>query len=171
MWRVHLMWECSTNKLGLKYRASLFNTLQSTLHIAPLNEKPQTLHTINYTTTGAACSQYSTLSSELSVHPILGLKASNVPSQQFDLSKDTFRWTFERAKIDFNRLKILIFPVNNQETFPVGEQANQSLWEEVRVVQRGIWCGSQSTTLLSVALFTFRANGGKAQAQSPVSLR
>lgn len=32
----------------------------------------------------------------------------------------------------------------------------------------GIWCGSQSTTLLSVARFTFRANGGKAQAQSLV---
>lgn len=70
--------------------------------------------------------------------PFSGSESSNVPSQQFDLSKDTFRWTFERAKIDFNRLKILIFPVNNQETFPVGEQANQSLWEEVRVVQRGI---------------------------------
>lgn len=32
----------------------------------------------------------------------------------------------------------------------------------------GIWCGSQSTTLLSVARFTFRANGGEAQAQSLV---
>lgn len=59
-------------------------------------------------------------------------------SQQFELSKDTFRWTLERAKINFNRLKILIFPVNNQETFPVGGQANQSLWEEVRGLQRGI---------------------------------
>ncbi|KAI4812832.1 hypothetical protein KUCAC02_024199, partial [Chaenocephalus aceratus] len=51
------------------------------------------------------------------------------------------------------------------ETFPVGGRANQSLWEEVRVAQRGIGCGSQSTTL---ALFTFRAHGGKTQAQSPV---
>lgn len=64
--------------------------------------------------------------------------SSNVASQQFQLSKNTFRWTFERAEIDFNRLKILIFPLNNQETFPVGEQANQSLWEEARVTLRGI---------------------------------
>lgn len=66
-----------------------------------------------------------------------GSDSSNVASQQFGLSKDTFRWTFQWAKINFNRLKILIFLVNNQETFPVGEQANQSLWEEVRVTHRG----------------------------------
>ena len=73
-----------------------------------------------------------------SAHPYSrGSESSNVASQQFELSKDTFRWTFEWAEIDFNRLKILIFPVNNQETFPVGGQANQSLWEEVRVVQSG----------------------------------
>lgn len=53
-------------------------------------------------------------------------------------SKDTFRWTFEQAKINFNRLKILIFPVNNQETFPVCGRANQTVWEEVRTVQKGI---------------------------------
>lgn len=31
---------------------------------------------------------------------------------------DTFRWTFQAAQINFNRLKILIFPANNQRNFP-----------------------------------------------------
>lgn len=138
--------------------APLYSTL--------LGAKPQTAaHIISLTTTGATRPGYSRPGESE------GPDSSNVASQQFELSKDTFRWTLERAKINFNRLKILIFPVNNQETFPVGGRANRRLWEEVRLVERGIWCGSQSTTLLSAALFTFRSNGGKAQAQSPVSLR
>lgn len=52
------------------------------------------------------------------VSSALFLESFNVTSQQFKLSKGTFRWTFQRAKIDFNRLKILIFPANNQGNFP-----------------------------------------------------
>lgn len=133
-----------TNKLGSEYRVSLINTTQNTFHSSTQWEATNSTH---HQPHNNRCNMLSVQYTQW--NQFSGPQSSNVPSQQFELSKDTFRWTFEWAKINFNRLKILIFPVNNQETFPVGGQANQSLWEEVRVVQRGIWCGSQSTTLLS----------------------
>lgn len=77
------------------------------------------------TTTGAKCSGAQYTRHSLSTRHSQASGSSNVASQQFGLSKDTFRWTFQRAKINFNRLKILIFPANNQRNFP-SQRTSQS---------------------------------------------
>lgn len=68
----------------------------------------------------------------------------------------------------FNGLKILIFPVNNQETFPVEGRANQSVWEAARVALReGFDAVHSPLHCFSVALFTFRAKRSQSWSSIP----
>lgn len=130
--------------------------------MSAINGTPQT---VNDATTGATCSWHSRCTALFS-----GSGSSNMASQQFELSKNTFRWTSEWAEINFNRLKILILPCEQSGNFPRwGTSQSKSVGRSESHTEKDLTRFTVHYTAFCCP--ALHLGQMEAQAQSPVSLR